>query len=136
MFDKDWGWLMYQIQIEKNFSASHAIALPDGSLEPLHGHNWPVVVTVQAQELDEIQTVMDFHVLEGWLDELIAKVHNRHLNEVKPFGGEQGKLAVNPTAERVAWWFGSEIASRLPQHVTLVSVSVGEADGCTAVYLP
>ena len=54
MFDNDWGWLMYQIQIEKNFSASHAIALPDGSLEPLHGHNWPVVVTVQSQELDEI----------------------------------------------------------------------------------
>ncbi|HAI10397.1 MAG TPA: 6-carboxytetrahydropterin synthase QueD [Phycisphaerales bacterium] len=127
---------MYQIQIKKTFSASHAIYLPDGSLEPLHGHNWPVVVTVESKELDAIETVMDFHVLEGWINDLLATVHNRHLNEVAPFAGEDGKLAVNPTAERVAWWIGTQIASRLPDHVQLVRVSVGEADGCTAIYLP
>ena len=127
---------MYQIQVDKVFSASHAIRLPDGSLEPLHGHNWPVSVVVQSQELDEIETVMDFHILEAWLDELLATVHNRHLNDVAPFADEQEKLVVNPSAERVAWWIGSAIALRLPGHVQLVRVSVGEAAGCTAIYLP
>jgi 6-pyruvoyl-tetrahydropterin synthase len=79
---------------------------------------------------------MDFHILETWLDELLSTVHNRHLNEVSPFADGSGKLVVNPSAERVAWWIGSEIASRLPEHVTLVHVRVGEAPGCTAIYLP
>ncbi|MBN4061167.1 6-carboxytetrahydropterin synthase [bacterium AH-315-I18] len=127
---------MYQIQVDKVFAASHAIRLPSGELEPLHGHNWPVSVTVQAAELDEIDTVMDFHILEDWLDTLLASVHNRHLNDVPPFADEQGNLCVNPSAERVAWWIGSEIASRLPAHITLVRVSIGEAPGCTAIYLP
>lgn len=127
---------MYQIQVDKVFSASHAIRLPDGSLEPLHGHNWPVSVVVQSQELDEIETVMDFHILEGWLDRLLVTVHNRHLNDVSPFADEQGKLVVNPSAERVAWWIGSEISIRLPDHVQLVRVCVGEAAGCTAIYYP
>ena len=127
---------MYQIQVDKVFSASHAIRLPDDSLEPLHGHNWPVSVVVQSQELDEIETVMDFHILETWLDELLQVVHNRHLNDVPPFADDDGMLAVNPSAERVAWWVGSEISRRLPNHVQLVRVCVGEAAGCTAIYLP
>lgn len=127
---------MYQIQVDKIFAASHAIRLPDGELEPLHGHNWSVSVTVQAAELDAIDTVMDFHILASWLDALLATVHNRHLNDVPPFADEQGGLQVNPSAERVAWWIGSQIAGRLPDHVRLVSVSIGESPGCTAIYLP
>lgn len=127
---------MYQIQVDKVFAASHAIRLPDGSFETLHGHNWPVSVTVQTDQLDDIETVMDFHVLETWLDELLATAHNRHLNEIPPFAAPDGTLAVNPTAERVAWWIGMSIAAKLPEHVTLVRVSVGEAPGCTAIYLP
>src|SRR5262245_57148448 len=123
---------MYEITVSKIFAASHAIRLPDGSLEPIHGHNWPLDVTVESAELDSIETVMDFHVLEKTIDGLIAKVHNRHLNEVAPFIG----CKVNPTAERVAWWFGTEVAKTLPQGVTLIRVSVGEAPGCTATWRP
>lgn len=122
----------YEITVAKIFAASHAIRLPDGSLEPIHGHNWPVEVTVASRKLDSIETVMDFHVLEKTIDALISKVHNRHLNEVAPFIN----CKVNPTAERVAWWFGSEVARTLPKGVTLVSVRVGEAPGCFATYRP
>lgn len=127
---------MYQITVEKIFAASHAIRLPDGSLEPLHGHNWPVSVTVASAALDAIETVMDFHDLERWIDTLLATAHNRHLNDVAPFAGKDGTLAINPTAERVAWWIGSAIAPLLPAKVSLVSVRVGEAPGCYATYLP
>ena len=122
----------YEITIAKVFAASHAIRLPDGSLEPIHGHNWPVEVTVGSPGLDSIETVMDFHVLEESVDALIAQVHNRHLNEVEPFVG----CKVNPTAERVAWWFATEIARTLPATVKMLSVRVGEAPGCFAIYRP
>lgn len=123
---------MYEITIVKAFAAAHAIRLPDGSLEPVHGHNWPVEVSVASNGLDGIETVMDFHVLEKAIDALLAKVHNRHLNEVEPFIGTK----VNPTAERVAWWIANQIRLTLPEGVKLTQVRVGEAPGCFATYRP
>ncbi|MFA9479184.1 6-pyruvoyl tetrahydropterin synthase family protein [Phycisphaerales bacterium AB-hyl4] len=123
---------MYEITIERTFAASHAIRLPDGQLEPIHGHNWPVAVTVERDELDAIETVMDFHDLEAIVDKLVAAFHNRHLNDLPPFAGE----AVNPTAERVAWWIGSQTAEQLPEGVRLQQARVGEAPGCWATYRP
>ena len=123
---------MFEIAVEKVFAASHAIRLPDGSLEPVHGHNWPVRVTVAADDLDAIETVMDFHDLERVIDAILKPWHNRHLNDVPPF--DDGKL--NPSAERVAWWIGRQVAQQLPSHVRLQSASVGEAPGCTAIYRP
>jgi len=125
---------MFEITVEKTFAAAHAIRLSETLVEPIHGHNWPLRVTVASEELDAIETVMDFHDLEKTIDALIAQVHNRHLNEVPPFGTEKGQI--NPSAERVAWWFGTEVAKTLPAHVHLVSVSVGEAPGCTATWRP
>ncbi len=123
---------MFEITIEKVFSASHALRLPGGGLEPLHGHDWDVRVTVGSAGLDALQTVMDFHVLEREVDAVLAPWRNRHLNEVEPFADE----AWNPSAERVAQWIGSRVAAGLPEGVSLVSVAVGEAPGCTAVYRP
>lgn len=129
--------MKYEIRIERQFSAGHAIRLPDGSLEPLHGHNWPVCVTVGSERLGEMDTVMDFHMLEKTVERLIGHVHNRHLNEVTPFkGDDEAGLAINPTAERVAQWIGESVAKTLPGGVALLSVEVGEAVGCTAVYRP
>ena len=125
---------MYEIIVETTFAAAHAIRLSETVVEPVHGHNWPLKVTVASDELDSIETVMDFHILETTINGLIEKVHNRHLNEVKPFGVEKGDI--NPTAERVAWWFGSEVAKTLPKGVRMVSASVGEAPGCTAIWRP
>lgn len=131
---------MYQITVHRIFAASHAIRLYDGSLEPLHGHNWPVEVTVAADELDAMETVMDFHVIERALDELLAQVHNKHLNDVDPFKPQN----VNPSAERVAWWIGREMTRCVNQvsspeasrNLRLVSVRVGEAPGCFATFFP
>ncbi len=127
---------MYEIQIERVFCATHALRLPDGSYETIHGHNWAVTVVVESQQLDAMETVMDFHELEPLLDALLGTVHNKNLNEVEPFADSTGELVVNPTAERVAWWLAEAIAPQLPDAVKLQSVGVGEAPGCTAVYRP
>jgi 6-pyruvoyl-tetrahydropterin synthase len=41
---------------------------------------------------------------------------------------------VNPTAELVAQFIATRLASDLPPGVHVQSVSVGEAPGCTATY--
>ncbi len=127
MVDKE---VMYEITVTSVFAGAHAIRLSDGSYEPIHGHNWRVWVTVSSEQLDGIETVMDFHELEGVVDSVIEPVKNRNLNDVAPFAGG----GVNPTAERVAWWIGTSVAKQLPGRVSLVSVRVEEAPGCVATY--
>jgi len=128
---------MFAITVVRQFSAGHAIRLGDGSLEPWHGHNWCVQVTVAAMQLDGIETVMDFHELERIVDAILAPAQNANLNEIAPFAGQNAdQPAINPTAERVAWWIGTETAKRLPGHVTLKEVRIEEAAGCWAVYEP
>lgn len=127
---------MYEITIETVFAAAHAIRLPDGSLEPMHGHNWPVAVTVAAAALDEIETVCDFHILQDLVNDAIAAWQNNDLNQCEPFTDGKGGLAINPTAERVAWAIAEKVRPGLPKNCTLLSVRVGEAPGCTAVFRP
>ncbi len=123
---------IYQIITETAFTASHALRLPDGSDEPVHSHDWPVAVTVQSDKLDEMDCVMDFHVLEKIVDAVLDPWHEQHLNDVEPFANE----AINPSAERVAEQIALAVIQQLPQGVTLVESCVGEAEGCTAVYRP
>jgi 6-pyruvoyltetrahydropterin/6-carboxytetrahydropterin synthase len=122
----------YQIITETSFTASHALRLPDGSDEPTHSHDWPVAVTVQSDQLDDMACVMDFHQLERIVDAVLDPWHEQHLNDVAPFANQ----AINPSAERVAEQIALAVAEKLPTGVTLIEACVGEAEGCTAVYRP
>ena len=118
----------FQIRTTRVFSAAHQLQLYDGSMEPVHGHNWKVEVTVASPVLDSIGVVMDFHELERLLDAIIQPMHNRHLNEVPPFD------RLNPSAENVALHIGRSLA--LPGGAGLVAVQVWETAENSAVYLP
>ncbi len=120
----------YQIITETQFTATHALRLPDGGYEPTHSHDWPVAVTVQSDKLDGMACVMDFHELERIVAAVLDPWRDQYLNDVAPFAGE----AINPSAERVAEQIALAVAKQLPQGVTLVEARVGEAKGCTAVY--
>jgi 6-pyruvoyltetrahydropterin/6-carboxytetrahydropterin synthase len=119
---------MFEITVTREFSAAHQLRLYDGSLEPLHGHNWRVTVTVAAPALDAIGVVMDFHELERRIDAIVAPMHNSHLNDHEAFA------RANPSAENVAL----HIARALPldKPLTLLSVEVWETPGCSAIYRP
>lgn len=126
---------MYEVTIEREFTASHAIRMYDGELEEPHEHVWRVEVTVGAAKLDEIEVVMDFHLLEKIVSEVVGAFDGGDLNRLRPFVGDGGVgLAVNPTAERVAGFIGVEVGVRLPVSVKLVSVAVQEEAGCVAKY--
>jgi len=117
----------FQITTTRHFSAAHQLRLYDGSLEPLHGHNWKVKVTVSAEKLDEIGVVMDFHELERRVNRIVDPMHNRNLNELLPF------KSTNPSAENVALYIAQKLD--LPQGATLNSVEVWETLENSAVFL-
>lgn len=120
--------MVYEIRIQRTFCAAHQVRLPDGTLEPLHGHNWTVTVTVAADQLDGSGFVMDFHVLEKQLEGVLGPWNNRHLNETETFS------RLNPSAENIAYQIARSLT--LPERVRLVSVEITEAPGCMAVFRP
>jgi 6-pyruvoyltetrahydropterin/6-carboxytetrahydropterin synthase len=120
--------MSFEISTDHHFSASHQLRLYDGSLEPLHGHNWVARVIVGSQNLDAIGVVMDFHELERLVDAIVSRMHNRHLNELPAFE------KTNPSAENVALHIGRSL--NLPMNVKLLSVQVWETPGCSAIFRP
>ena len=119
----------FEITTTRTFAAAHQLRLPGGGIEPLHGHNWKVAVTVSAATLDAVGTVMDFHELERLVDAITGPMHNRHLNELEPFVRE-----LNPSAENVAFHVARSL--RLPDSVRLERVEVWETDENSAAYTP
>lgn len=118
----------FAIRTVRTFSAAHQLRLYDGSLEPLHGHNWRAEVTVSAPALDAIGVIMDFHELERLVDEIILPMHNRHLNDLPSFA------ELNPSAENVALHLARSL--RLPAGIKLERVEVWETEENSAVYRP
>lgn len=122
---------MYEVSVEREFCAAHALRL-NGQMETVHGHNWRVTVTVAGSELDSDGLLVDFHQLETSIDAVIATFHNRDLNRIAPFDRK------NPSAENVAAHLAQVIGASLPvdRHVHVAAVSVTEAPNCRATYRP
>jgi 6-pyruvoyltetrahydropterin/6-carboxytetrahydropterin synthase len=116
----------YELTTTRHFAAAHQLRLYDGSLEPLHGHNWRVDVCVGSEQLDSIGVVMDFHELERLVDQVVLPMHNRHLNELEAFA------QLNTSTEHVALHIAR--ALRLPSAVRLLWVRVWETPENSARY--
>jgi 6-pyruvoyltetrahydropterin/6-carboxytetrahydropterin synthase len=119
--------MSFRISTTRSFPAGHQLRLYDGSLEPIHGHNWRARVTVSANQLDAIGVVMDFHELERLVDDIVVPWRTRHQNEMPPFNA-----GLNPSAENVALHIGRSLV--LPAGVSLVNATVWETDENSAEY--
>jgi 6-pyruvoyltetrahydropterin/6-carboxytetrahydropterin synthase len=118
----------FEISTTRSFSAAHQLKMYDGSLEPLHGHNWQIRVTVGRGELDNIGVVMDFHELQRRVNAIVDPMHNANLNDLPAF------RSINPSAENVALVVAR--ALRIDAPMTLLSVEVWETNDCKATYKP
>jgi 6-pyruvoyltetrahydropterin/6-carboxytetrahydropterin synthase len=118
----------FEISTTRSFSAAHQLRMYDGSLEPLHGHNWQIRVTVGRSELDGIGVVMDFHELQRRVNAIVDPMHNANLNDLPAF------QSINPSAESVALIVAK--ALRLDTPMKLLSVEVWETPDCKAVHRP
>ena len=119
---------MYEVSVEGVFSAAHQIELPDGSLEPLHGHDWRVTVTFAGAELDETGLLVDFLMAEARLNDVIKRFQHTNLGENSVMRG------LNPTAEHVARVIYDCMAQDDRLEPALSRVSITEAPGCTATF--
>ena len=119
---------MFTIRVETHFRASHQLALPDGSKEPLHKHDWVVTAKVCSDKLDDMGLVMDFGQLKSMVDEITGGVGNGRFDSIDYFQRH------NPSAENVAKYIFEKLEPKLPKGVKLRSIRVIEEPGCSAKF--
>ena len=51
---------VYELTVQRHFSAAHALREYEGACSRLHGHNYQVEVVVARHSLDELGMAMDF----------------------------------------------------------------------------
>jgi len=119
---------MFTISVETHFWAAHRLALPDGSKEPEHRHNWSVITNVGSESLNNMGCVMDFNRLKTMVDNIVAEFDNISLDEIDYF--QQG----NSSAENVAKYIYEKLEPRLPKGVKLQSIKVVEEPGYSAEF--
>ena len=122
----------YQVIVEAGFSSAHALRHYHGRTEPLHGHNYRVLVVVEGKRLqNKVKYLTDFIALQKALRAVVAPLDTVNLNEVPPFTKE------NPSAENLAEFIGRKLVQRWRQSgVTLKSVTVWEKPETAARYYP
>jgi 6-pyruvoyltetrahydropterin/6-carboxytetrahydropterin synthase len=120
---------MYEISVEQEFDAAHALRGYEGKCERLHGHRFRVAVTLRADKLNEIGLAYDFTVLKKQLGEVVGRFDHTSLNETSPFD------KVNPSSENIASTVFGEMKTRLAgAPVSISKVEVWESPTSRAEY--
>jgi 6-pyruvoyltetrahydropterin/6-carboxytetrahydropterin synthase len=148
--------MKYKTSVEKNtlrFAAAH-LTTSQGQAEPLHGHNYTLLVEVEG-DLSEDAWVMDFGELKRIAGALCQQLDHRlllphenpalkvtDLDNVWQIAAGDRRYVIpksdvyllpldNSTAERLAEWFCHRLAQALAERGNITSITVGveEAPG-------
>ena len=119
---------MFTVSVETHFWASHRLALPDGSKEPLHHHNWRVVADISSSKLNSMSLVTDFRRLKAMVDDIVAEFDNVQLEKLDYFQRS------NSSAETIAKYIYEKLEPKLPGDVKLNHIKVVEQSGCSAKF--
>ena len=120
---------MFEIEIRRTFAAAHQLKGYDGDCRNLHGHNYSVVVTVHASELNNVGIALDFKKLKKCLDEVIEVYDHHNLSELPEFAD------INPTSEILARSIFRQMSAKLnTDEVKVNRVKVGESENSDVVY--
>jgi 6-pyruvoyltetrahydropterin/6-carboxytetrahydropterin synthase len=90
-----------KIQTELKMDSAHKLPNYKGKCGYLHGHTWKIVVSVDADILDENEFVVDFNKIK----EAVMQYDHDYLNE--PQRGQEP--ITNPTAENMSIFFAQKI---------------------------
>ena len=151
---------IYELTVQRHFSAAHALRQYDGPCARLHGHNYRVAAEVHGP-LNEDHYVVDFIALRDTLRAILGELDHRVLlpaehPTLRPATGERevevrfaGRRWVfprgdclllpiaNTTAELLARYIGQrlsdELESRIAGGPALVRIEVEECCGLSAV---
>ena len=120
---------VFEVYVKTHFSAAHSLRGYAGDCARVHGHNWMVEVFVRCAELDELGIGLDFRDVRTAVEEVLAELDHRDLNDL-PLFTEQ-----NPTSENIARFIYKELSRRLNTGKIQVSrVKVSETPGEGAFY--
>ena len=118
---------MFEIEIERCFSAAHQLRGYNGNCSNLHGHNYRVTVTVRSNELDRIGIALDFRKLKQELDSLLEEYDHR--NQLPEF------QEINPTSEVLARTIYRRMGEKMNEGpIRVWKVRVGESDSSAVTY--
>jgi 6-pyruvoyltetrahydropterin/6-carboxytetrahydropterin synthase len=118
---------MYRIKVQSRFSSAHNLREYKGKCEELHGHNWHVEAMASSEDLDKAGMVLDFKELKHALNEVLAELDHKYLNEIDYF------KEVNPTSENIARYIYDNISRKRPD-LKIKEVTVWETDTSSATY--
>ena len=125
---------MFELTAESDFSASHVLEGYDGPCGRLHGHNYRVQVTVEAEGLDKLGMAFDLRVLKKALRTVLAELDHGHLNENPAFQG------IPPSAENIAKYIFTQVEKAVKAvgkpAARLREVRVAESEHSWVVYKP
>jgi 6-pyruvoyltetrahydropterin/6-carboxytetrahydropterin synthase len=120
---------MFDIEIRRTFSAAHQLKGYDGDCKNLHGHNYEVTVTVEADTLNEVGIALDFKKLKAALDTVIAPYDHHNLSELSEFS------EINPTSEVLARTIYRKMSAKLNDGAIRVSkVCIAESSASRIIY--
>lgn len=120
---------MFEISVQLEFSAAHLLPDYPGNCRKLHGHNWRVVVTVRARELDDLGMVVDFRQVKSEARKVISELDHTLLNDHPDFKSEE------PSSENLARWIFRRLQPKLDAgNHWLHAVEAWETDYCGARY--
>lgn len=119
---------IYEVKVQGRFSAVHQLRLADGSLEPVHGHDWNVEVVFRGDRLDAVGMLIDFEDAASALRRVLAEFNYHDLNTLVWLENQ------NPSAERVARAIFERMHAHLGSDCPLAGVCVEEAPGCRAAF--
>ncbi len=120
---------MFEIDIEREFSAAHCLNGYKGNCADKHGHNWTVQAVVRTERLDELGIAMDFKSLKRELDGILSELDHKDLNLLPHFEGS------NPTSEIIAMAVFKRLSAKIDgQGRKLARVRVCESRSSGASY--
>jgi 6-pyruvoyltetrahydropterin/6-carboxytetrahydropterin synthase len=121
---------MYEVMIQEEFSAAHALRGYRGKCENLHGHNWKVEVYVRGDRLDNVGMLVDFTELKAVTRRVLRLLDHQNLNELPPFDSE-----MNPSSEHLAGFILHKIAGEINNdRARVYKVCVWETPSSSATY--
>jgi 6-pyruvoyltetrahydropterin/6-carboxytetrahydropterin synthase len=99
---------MFELMLERHFSAAHHLLNYVGKCATPHGHNYKVRLYVQMNTLDDANIAMDFKDMKAVLDAILDRFDHQDLNTLPEFKNE------SPSAEFMARLIFREVRLQIP----------------------
>ena len=120
---------MFEIDINRSFSAAHCLRGYQGECAALHGHNWTVQAVLRVKELDEIGIAVDFKKLKSELDAILDEFDHTNLSDHAEF------QKLNPTSEIIAKSIYQKLSLKINcSNVKVYKIKVCESPNSGATY--